>query len=125
MVEITHPGIAHCRASWVAAGRPTPLEVSRSDYGDGVVSWEVLWYDTLWDGNWGSATPIAEFTTWWEANDWAQREAAKSTLYRIGVCDWDGNTTLTEDAEDLVGWWTCPGCAHDHQITLTDERDGS
>lgn len=37
------------------------------------------------------------------------------------VCDWDGNTTLTEDSEDLVGWWTCPGCAHDHQITLTEE----
>lgn len=72
------------RADWVAAGRPFPIEVSRSGYDDDVVSWEVLWHASLWDGRSGFDAPIAEFDTWREAQDWAANEATTATLYRIG-----------------------------------------
>lgn len=71
--------LAQLHAEWVAAGRPLPLEVSRSRYDDTTVSWEVLYPETPWDGNGGRSTPIAEFPTWQEANEWAVTEARKST----------------------------------------------
>ncbi|WP_434315853.1 hypothetical protein [Leifsonia sp. P73] len=72
------------RAEWVEAGRPTPLRVERSAYDETTVSWEVMWHDSLWDGKSGCASPIAEFTTWQEAQDWAQNQALLSTVFRIG-----------------------------------------
>lgn len=39
------------------------------------------------------------------------------------VCDWDGQTLVSEDSEDNYAWWTCPECAHPHQINLTDNRE--
>lgn len=66
------------RDAWIAAGRPLPLEVSRSGYDDTTVSWEVLYTDSPWDGNTGGSTPIAEFSTWQEAQEWAVAESAKS-----------------------------------------------
>lgn len=65
---------------WVTLGRPLPLEVTRSRYDDNTLSWEVLYTDTPWDGNGGCSTPIAEFTTWQEAQDWAVLEARKSRM---------------------------------------------
>lgn len=67
------------RAQWEAAGRPLPLQVSRSRYDDSIVSWEVLWGETP-----NCDSPIAEFTTWDEALRWAIENAAAN---RVGAGD--------------------------------------
>lgn len=72
------------REAWIEAGCPMPLSVSRSAYDDDIVSWEVLWHESLWNGHSGCDVPIAEFTTWQEAQDWAQRQAARSTVFHLG-----------------------------------------
>lgn len=84
MAELVDTVIARYRAQWAFEGCPVPLAVSRSRYDDITVSWEVMWHDSLWNGRTGCASPIAEFTTWREAQDWAQAEASMSGNYRIG-----------------------------------------
>lgn len=73
------------RAEWIHHGAPIPLEVIRSRYDDDIVSWEVCWHNSLWNGISGSSEPIAEFTTWAEAHEWAERVAREvGGVYRIG-----------------------------------------
>lgn len=80
MTEMITPALAEARAQWIAAGRPLPLEVSRAKYDLPFPrSWEVLYIDSVYNGNSGSSTPIAEFTEWSEAQEWALAEARKST----------------------------------------------
>jgi hypothetical protein len=79
MTEITDASTLTARVQWIVEGRPIPLEVVRSAYDDTTVSWEVMYTDSPWNGNGGSSMPIAEFTSWREAHDWASREAHKST----------------------------------------------
>ena len=81
MTEIRDAELLEERTAWILAGRPIPLEVCSSGYDDDTVSWEVLYTETPWDGNSGSSAPIAEFTTWQEAQDWAVLEARKSTMH--------------------------------------------
>jgi len=79
MSEVFSPTLLEYRAQWVAAERPLPLEVTLSRYDDITVSWEVLYIDSPFDGNSGCSTPIAEFTTWDEAQSWAVSQARLST----------------------------------------------
>jgi hypothetical protein len=65
-------------SEYVTDGRSLPLEVVRSRYDDVTTSWEVMYTDSPWDGNGGSSSPIAEFTSWHEAQHWAVLEARKS-----------------------------------------------
>ncbi len=80
MPEITDGPDYIYRAEWITAGRPLPLEVSRSRYDDDIVSWEVLYWESQDVDGTGCQTPIAEFTTWREAQDWALAEARLSKL---------------------------------------------
>lgn len=70
------------RWRWIVAGRPLPLEVcAYIDSQDGPVEdWEVLWIDGPLDPTTGTgcSTPIATFSTWREAMDWADIEAQKT-----------------------------------------------
>ena len=60
---------------WIEAGRPLPLVVSRARYDTPFPrSWEVLYYDTPEGGQ----APIAEFTEWQEAQNWAARMARQA-----------------------------------------------
>lgn len=80
MSRLEHPDLVSAHADWIAAGRPIPLEVSLSRYDDVTLSWEVLYIDTPWNGYGGCSTPIAEFTTWQEAQDYATAQAATSPM---------------------------------------------
>jgi len=64
---------------YVATGRSLPLEVVCPSAPGERRSWEVMYTDKPWDGKGGSSLPIAEFTSWQEAQNWAVVEARKST----------------------------------------------
>lgn len=70
MTEITDATVTSYRDLWISTGNYGRLEVSRSRYDDTTVSWEVYWPETGF-----CDVPIAEFTTWQEAQDWAVANA--------------------------------------------------
>jgi hypothetical protein len=76
------------RTEWEEAGSPIPLIVSKSGYDEAIVSWEVLWEDSkrCW-------SPIAEFTTWSQAQAWADTQA------RLGSRNNKGRGWLGEKEE--------------------------
>lgn len=82
MTACADPEYDEYRAAWIAAGRPLPLEVSSNHDNPepGMRLWEVLWHERVWDGYGGCDSPIAGFTTWEEAQEWAALAASTSTL---------------------------------------------
>ena len=66
---------------YVTDGRPLPLEVTSSGYDDVTKSWEVMYTSSPFNGTSGCSSPIAEFTSWQEAQNWAVIEARKSTSH--------------------------------------------
>lgn len=128
MTRTHHPALDVAFAEYLAAGRPLPLEVSRSCYDADVRSWEVLYTSIPWNGSSGCSDPIAEFTSWREAQDWAVLEARKSTS--LG----DSRRTLgpptREQSRHQAAWdaYTAGTGPHPHELErawLLDDLDRS
>ncbi len=86
MSEIISAIVQQYRQEWVDAGAPLPIAVAYDPaYEDHPARWQVAWHDSLWDGRSRCSSPIAEFTTWREAQDWAMWEAcARGGVVRLG-----------------------------------------
>jgi len=105
---------------WVNAGRPLPLEVSRSRYDDTTVSWEVLYTDSPWDGNSGCSTPIGEFPTWPMAQAWAEVQARTSTSTADSRCTLGPQTEYQQ--AHVEAWEAFSAGTGPHPFTTEHER---